>query len=76
MLGDNRGKAALLAELSHNPKLEVISALIEILDDDIITHLRRCTVKHVNVSAAIIEGMESDDAKRAAKVAADLRNLL
>ncbi|MCY4289313.1 MAG: hypothetical protein OXC63_12030 [Aestuariivita sp.] len=76
LMGDNRVKDALLAELGHNPKLAVILALIEILDDDIITHLRRCAIKHASFRAPIIDGLASDDSERAIRVSESLRNLL
>ena len=73
--GHDRAKSGLLAELERNPSSEIVTALAGILDDDIITRLGRCAMKHERLREQIIEELESSAEPRAFKLVNRLKGL-
>lgn len=73
--GHERAKPGLLEELERNPTSEIVTALAGILDDDIITRLGRCAMKHGRLREQIVEELESSDETRALKLVERLKGL-
>ena len=72
---NERAKPGLLEELEKNPASEIVTALAGILDDDIITRLGRCAMKHGRLREQIIEELESSGESRALKLVERLKGL-
>ena len=73
--GHGAAKSGLLAELERNPSSEIVTALAGILDDDIITRLGRCAMKHEHLREQIVEELESSAEPRALKFVNRLKGL-
>ncbi len=73
--GHDVAKPGLLGELERDPTSEVVTALAGILDDDIITGLGRCAMKHECLRDQIMEELECNDDTRALKIVETLKGL-
>ncbi|MDE0524747.1 MAG: hypothetical protein OXH79_22660 [Boseongicola sp.] len=73
--GNGRAKPGLLEELEKDPTSEIVTALAGLLDDDIITRLGRCAMKHGRLRGQIAEELESSGEPRALKLVARLKGL-
>ena len=73
--GHGRAKPGLLEELEKDPTSEIVTALAGILDDDIITRLGRCAMKHGRLRGQIVEELECSGEPRALKLVERLKDL-
>ena len=71
-LGHGFAKPGLLRELEKNPTGQVVEALLEIMDEDILVCLGRCATQHDELHLLILEGLKDSDNPRARKVALNI----
>lgn len=75
LFGHEGAKPGLLAELEKGPTSEIVTALAGMVDDDIITRLGRCAMKHARLREQIVEELECSGEPRARKVVERLKGL-
>ncbi|MDE0694483.1 MAG: hypothetical protein OXH76_01450 [Boseongicola sp.] len=73
--GHEGAKPGLLEELERSPTSEIVTALAGIVDDDIITRLARCAIRHGRLREQIIEELECSGEPRALKLVERLKGL-
>ena len=72
-IGYTPAKEMLLEELQRNPVGEVVQALSNIADDDIIVHLGRCADAHPALAENIATELEEMGTSRSLKIAGRIR---